>query len=170
MDEGCTKCRKELGPPCNQIGGTNYPISVFGMMVTSDRLPTCFQPYKVNVSSFVKRQMIQLTNRESGQCARWCALVVLLAVCSLAVSVATRYGSSGSATSGSKVAQAHSCHEPGRQRLTTDADSWMPPVIASNHLYTPSEYPPFISGGPRFLNRFVESSLYNRPPPSLSSL
>lgn len=139
-------------------------------MVTCDRLPPRCQPYMLEANSVVKRQMLRLTNRETGRCACWCALVVLLAVCSVAVSVATRYSSAESAMAAGKTLQRHGTHEPSRQRLTLDSEAWIPPVIVSALLHTPSVYPRVISGGPIFLNRFVESSLYNRPPPLSSSL
>lgn len=148
----------------------DYPMKCVRYYGHCDRLPPRCQPYMLEMNSFVKRQMLRLTNRETGRCASWCALVVLLAVCSVAVSVATRYSSAESSSAASKTLQRHGIHEPSRQRLTLDAGAWIPPVIVSALWHTPSVYPRVISGGPIFLNRFVESSLYNRPPPLFSSL
>src|SRR5215469_7766796 len=88
------------------------------------------------------REMLSLTNRRNGRCALWCALVVLMAVCSLAVSVATRYSSPETAPA-SRVAasRCHSSEDPGRQRLTKDAADWIPPVIISWLMQEPASYP-----------------------------
>jgi hypothetical protein len=94
-------------------------------------------------------------------------MIVLLAVFSLAVSVATRYCSaqSGSAYSTSTVHK-HSSPEPGRQRLTKSAANWMPPVVRSAVLEAPSSYPRISPAGPPMPSVLLELSLYNRPPPA----
>jgi len=117
--------------------------------------------------------MLRLTNKENGRCARWCALVVLIAVCSLAVSVATRYSSVQAAESqASKTVQKSSdcsSHEPGRQRLTKDAANWLPPVLAWVNSHQPVPEPRIVAVDPAIPNITFDSSLYYRPPPAFLS-
>src|ERR1700757_2509234 len=97
-----------------------------------------------------QRKMLSLTNHDTGGCARWCALVVLLSVCSLTVSVATRYSSSADPSSAAgKSVQKHSPEEPGRQRLTKNAATWVPPVAVSAMLHAPSSDARISFEGPR---------------------
>jgi len=116
-----------------------------------------------------KREMLRITNSEDSRCRRWCALVVLLAVCSLTASVATRYtfsrGSSGNTVT---TVQKHGSPEPSRQRLMKNAASWIAPVVDSAVLEAPSSYPRIAPAGP-IPSLFFEESLYNRPPPSVGS-
>lgn len=110
--------------------------------------------------------MLNLTNKRSGECARWCALVVLIAIFSLAISVATRYGSSeGSSTSTARTSHSYSSQPPGRQRLTKDAADWVPPVINCVELQAPSHPARMPSVGSTVPNPSFASSLYYRPPP-----
>jgi hypothetical protein len=118
-----------------------------------------------------KRVMLSLTNRRDGRCARWCALVVMLAVCSLAISVATRYNSSeGSSRSTSKSLHKQSIEEPSRQRLTKNAAQWIPPVVVAAILYVPTSDSRVAVARPEIPNCSFCSNLYYRPPPSSASL
>ena len=112
--------------------------------------------------------MLSPKNHETGRCAHWCAGVVLLAVCTLTISVATRYGSQES----SGLLSTHTVHkhcspEPGRQRLTNNATNWIPPVVEAAVLQSPTAYERVAPAEPVFPKLFPESSLYNRPPPVL---
>lgn len=110
--------------------------------------------------------MLILTNKKSGGCARWCALVVLTAVFALAVSVATRYGSAaGASTSAVKTAHNYSAQPSGRQRLTKDADNWVPPTIDCVPLQVPARPARVPSNRPAIPNPSFASILFYRPPP-----
>lgn len=123
----------------------------------------------VEATQLVTTEMLSLTNPESPQCRRWCALVILLAVCALTVSVATRYGHAQSASASTgKTLQKHSSPEPSRQRLSKNAANWIPPVVRSITLQAPSSYPRIAPAGPPIPNLVLENSLYNRPPPTQS--
>lgn len=90
----------------------------------------------------------------------------MAAVCSLAISVATRYSSPETVpTSTVKTSRAHSLQEQGRQRLTKDATNWMPPVIVSIVLHQPAPQRRVASDGPVVSRLVFASSLYYRPPP-----
>jgi hypothetical protein len=98
-------------------------------------------------------------------------VVALAAVCSLTVSVATRYTSAWNVSSPSvKTVQAHTTPEAKRQRLLKDAANWVPPLVRFDVLGSLSSYPriaPAVPPRPIFL---FEASLYNRPPPSSDPL
>ena len=125
------------------------------------------------VKAKLSKNMFALTDTRRGRCARWCALVVLLAACSLAVSVATRYGFVEGATA--KHATAKTPHRESsqghtRQRLTKDASNWIPPVIAWLTLQAPTPYSRVACDPPVIPNPSFDSSLYYRPPPAFLPL
>jgi hypothetical protein len=139
-----------------------------GTKVTCGRLLPRFQPAMVRTGRSDKQEMLSPTNHETGRCAHWCATVVLLAICALTISVATRYGSPQS----SDLLSTHTVHkhcspEPGRQRLTNNATNWIPPVVEAAVLQSPAGYARVAPAEPTLLKFFRESSLYNRPPPVL---
>jgi hypothetical protein len=110
--------------------------------------------------------MLQLTNLNSSPCRRWCSAIVLLAVCSLTVSVTTRYSlyprTTGSAV---KTIQKLTSTQPRCQRLLKNAAVWLPPVVSSDVLEAPRSYPRSASAGPPIPSLLFEDGLYNRPPP-----
>ena len=115
--------------------------------------------------------MPPLSHFEGQQRKHWCAAVVLVAVCSLILSLATRYSSSAGASSTTgKAVQSHASPEAKRQRLAKDAADWMPPAICVSHLQAPNCYPRIAPTGPPMPGLRFEESLYNRPPPSSESL
>jgi hypothetical protein len=123
----------------------------------------------VEATQLATIEMLSLTSSENRRCRRWCALVILLAVCALTASVATRYSytQSASALTG-KTLQKHLSPEPSRQRLSKNAANWIPPVVRSVTLQAPSSYPRIAPAGPPMPNLVLENSLYNRPPPTQS--
>jgi hypothetical protein len=121
----------------------------------------CFKP----LGSF-KREMLRLTNLEDSRSRGWSALVVLLVVCSLTASVATRYSFfRGSSDDTVTRVQKHVSPEPSRQRLMKNAATWIPPVVVSALFEAPGSYPRVAPAGPPIPSLFFEKSLYNRPPP-----
>jgi len=96
----------------------------------------------------------------------WCALVVLLAVCSLTVSVATRYSSSFDPSSPTvKTVQTHTTPDAKRQRLAKNAATWVPPLVCFDVLRSPSSYSRIAPAEPPIRSFLLEENLYNRPPP-----
>ena len=88
--------------------------------------------------------------------------VVVLAICGLTVSVATRTfrtrfstGAIVKSTSG----------QPVRQHMDNDAAKWVPPVPTLTLLEVPVFYPRFAPAGPPLPRLYFEESLSNRPPP-----
>jgi hypothetical protein len=101
----------------------------------------------------------------------WCAVVVLVAVFSLVVSVATRYSSRADLPLTTvKACQAHASPEAKRQHLDKDADHWVAPVICLSLLQPRRSYPRIAPAGPAIAGPLFEESLFNRPPPSSESL
>jgi hypothetical protein len=116
-------------------------------------------------------EMVSFTNRRNGRCARWCAFVVLMAVCSLAISVTTRYSSAEAAPcSPVKASSSSFTQEHARQRLTKDAADWTPPVIVSSTLQEPASYAVVVPEKPAIANSSLGSVIYYRPPPSADFL
>jgi hypothetical protein len=122
---------------------------------------------RMSLKVSIKERMLRLKNLEGAYYRLAFAVIILIVVCALAVSVATRYSSDARASaSRSKSLHQHSSPEFGRQRLTKDAAAWVPPVIISTALLTPSFYPRVSPAGPPIDGLQFEKSLYNRPPPS----
>ena len=154
---------------CNQADGLCIKSSVSPRIVTVVT-PRCLRPRKTiwyDISRFCKSGMLRFTNAESRGHRAWCALVVLLAVSALTVSVATRYCAPQSSFSYAvKTVHKHSSPEQIRQRLTKNAVNWMPQVGQTGILQAPTSYPRIAPAGPPIPGLLLETSLYNRPPPS----
>lgn len=112
-------------------------------------------------------RMLRLCDPTVRRHQRWCALVILLAVCALTVSVATRYTSPEDVSSaGFRTVHLHDLQAPGRQRLMQNAATWHPPFVSVDLLDCVSFYPRVSPAGPPIPSVLFEKSLYNRPPPS----
>ena len=121
----------------------------------------------IKTRQFSLQKMVHLANLDNPRRKTTGALVVLLAVCSIAVSVATRYCSPQySSITRTHVVHKHCSSEPGRQRLTKSTANWLPPVGQTAILQSPTVYTPLSSVGPSATTRFLDQSLANRPPPS----
>src|SRR5579864_8848387 len=108
--------------------------------------------------------MSALNHWDNPRRKNWCALVIFVAVCSLTVSVATRYSTASSPSV--QTVQTHVSLDSKRQRLAKDASNWMPPVICFDVLEAPSFPPRTAPARPPIPGLLLEESLYNRPPPS----
>jgi hypothetical protein len=114
--------------------------------------------------------MLQLTKLNSSRCRRWSSAVVLLAVCSLAVSVTTRYSVyPGTTGSTAKTVQKLVSTQPRCQRLLKNAAVWLPPLVSSDVLQAPRSYARIAPAAPSIPRFLFEQDLYNRPPPFLIS-
>jgi hypothetical protein len=93
----------------------------------------------------------------------WRVLVIVLAICGLTVSVATRTFRL-TVPHGTTV-QSNSPHAM-RQHLDRDAARWIPP-IQSFPILPPPVFDPYVpSTRPSLQSALLDESLYNRPPPS----
>jgi hypothetical protein len=156
---------------CNQEGDRSIQFIVFGTKVMCRSLRSVLQTFILGRGGFDRNKMLNVGNRRNGRCARWCALVTLLAVCSLTVSVATRYSSTAiTPSSASTSVHKPGSTEPARQRLDNNAATWMPPLVVVTVLYVPSAHPAVTVTEPDISNPSFVSSLYHRPPPVSVSL
>ena len=99
------------------------------------------------------------------------ATTVLLVVCSLTVSLATRYyfpvDSSSQAVKSIKVQKSPDAQ---RQRLDKKAANWVPPVFCLTQLEAPGFSPRIAPTGLPVMSLLLEEKLYNRPPPAFTPL
>ncbi len=101
----------------------------------------------------------------------WCAAVVLVAICALTISLATRYGSPvGSSVSSIRSVVKHSSTNGQRQRLAKDAENWIAPGLGSAVLQATTSCQRTVPVAPLIPNLLLADALYNRPPPSFESL
>ena len=118
----------------------------------------------------VQSAMVHFTNMRRGR-RRWCTAVVLVAVCALTVSVATRYSYSLKPVDEAvKSVQKYSSWNPGLQRLLNNASTWMPPIADTEIMQDPGYYPDIPQSRPAISNVLLEKNLYNRPPPAFLPL
>lgn len=110
--------------------------------------------------------MLRLTNMENLGRKRWCTAIVLLAVCALTVSVATRYSVWPGAIEKTHTTVQADRSWTGLQRLLNNAATWMPPLVEAEIFHDPGCYPHVAESGPRIASVLLEKNLYNRPPPS----
>lgn len=99
--------------------------------------------------------------------SRWSKCVLLLVICSLMLSVATRF----SLTTGSHFHTVKTfdsdCSQPKRQHLDSDASHWAAPVAVALFMEHVAVYPRVFMADILPLTHVFDESLYNRPPPSL---
>jgi hypothetical protein len=110
--------------------------------------------------------MLRLTNLDRPRQKVCCVVLVLLAVCALTLSVATRYSSTPAQSNSARILHKQLSLEQGRQRLTKSANAWFPPVVRIAAFQAPTAYPRIAPSGPPVPSLFFEDSLYYRPPPS----
>ena len=97
-------------------------------------------------------------------------MVVVIAVASLTMSVATRYYSLQDSSSRSvKIVQKQAVPDARPQRLTKNAAIWNPPVFSFAVAQVTSFHPRIDSARPLPRSLVCDTSLYNRPPPASKS-
>jgi hypothetical protein len=149
------------------VGHVSKPVAGGVPWLPCVRLLPSFRIDMLEANQQLTGEMLSLTNSRNGRCARWCAVVVLMAVCSLAIRVATRYSSPETAPASTvKASRCDSSQEQrGRQRLTKDAENWIPPIIVTSALPEPASHLHIVTDGPAIANPSFASVLYYRPPP-----
>ena len=112
--------------------------------------------------------MLQLSNLGKPCRKRWCTAIVLVAVCTLTISVTTRYSrSQGHADETVNTVQKHLSVAPGLQRLLNNAATWMPPIVEVAIFHDPVHYPYIVPSDLPTSSVLLEGKLYNRPPPTV---
>ncbi len=94
---------------------------------------------------------------------RWHVLVIVLAICALTVSLATR--TFRLTIPQGVTAQSADSHAM-RQHMDRDAAQWAPLVPTLSTLQAPVFYPRVAPTGPPMPSVLFDESLSNRPPPS----
>ncbi|HEY1676619.1 MAG TPA: hypothetical protein VGG04_02830 [Candidatus Sulfotelmatobacter sp.] len=112
--------------------------------------------------------MLRLISPGKPGCKRWCTAIVLIAVCALTISVATRYGFTQGPPKGT-VAQKHHSLTPGLQRLLNNAATWIPPVVEAAIFRNSGQYRHIAPSDSPVASVVLERQLYNRPPPAVFS-
>jgi hypothetical protein len=101
----------------------------------------------------------------------WITSVIVLAVGSLTLNLATRYYSPGDASSVTvKSIRTHSAPNARKQRLAKNAATWTPPVSSFSALQVPSFYLSIAPVQPAVRSLICDNNLYNRPPPAIKTL
>jgi hypothetical protein len=99
----------------------------------------------------------------ANRCPRWRVLIIVLAICGLTVSLATR-------TVHLRVVQGNTVTSdstrPMRQHLNRDAMQWMAPIPVFTILQVPTFFLPVSPNIPPLPTVHYDESLSNRPPPS----
>jgi hypothetical protein len=94
---------------------------------------------------------------------RWYVLVVIVAICGLTGSLATR---TFRLTIPHGVTAQSGDSQATRQHLDRDAAQWVPPAPVLSTQQAPVLYPRVAPDGPPIPSVLFDESLYNRPPPS----
>lgn len=108
--------------------------------------------------------MLLLENHQGRRVLRrWELAIITLAICVLAISVATRtFRFSFGTGTVVKSASGHAI----RQHMDRDATNWAPPTASLTVVMAlPVFYPRFAPAGPPLARLYYEESLSNRPPP-----
>jgi hypothetical protein len=112
--------------------------------------------------------MLRVSQLRRAGHKRWCTAIVLLAVCTLTISVATRYSLSPGPTDQTRILiEKHHSVTPGLQRLLNNAATWIPPLAEAAIFYDPGQHPHIAPSDPPVSSVLLEKNLYNRPPPIL---
>ena len=112
--------------------------------------------------------MFQIKQTIEGRPFRWWpGVLIMLAIVSLSVNLATRVCQ---LTVPHGVNVKAGVSEGMRQHMDTDAVDWVAPVARFVFLQPVTYYPKFAPAGPPLPTVLFEKSLYNRPPPFSSVL
>jgi hypothetical protein len=135
-------------------------------VVTPQDCVSAAQSHMLTTSGAKSSEMLRLTQPDNrGRRSFWAALI-LCAVCMLTVRVATRYCFTHEAAEpGSASVHQHRPPDLGSQRMTKSSPEWMPPVVSTVVLESPTFYPRIAPAGPPLPGLVFDASLYNRPPP-----
>jgi len=95
----------------------------------------------------------------------WRGALIVIAICSLTFSLATRFWITPSPSHTTKSADRRSV-DPKRQHLVRDATRWVAPSATFSSVETAPIETCLAPAGPLLPKHVFSDSLYNRPPPS----
>jgi len=96
----------------------------------------------------------------------WQGLLVVIAICSLTLSVATRFWVPGTSQSPIVKSLDRRAAEPARQHLDRDAIQWVAPVANFSIVEPAAVEASLVPAGPPLPRLVFSDSESNRPPPS----
>lgn len=99
----------------------------------------------------------------------WRGAVIVAAVCSLTLSLATRFSTSVDSQIHSVKSVCSHSSEPQRQNLDRDASRFAGPVTSATAFQASVLYLHVVPAEPLHSGQILRSDLYNRPPPALVS-
>ena len=112
-------------------------------------------------------QSLTLTHRKVD--ARgWRGALIVIAICSLTVSLATRFWASSRSHTQIVKSVDHRPLDPKRQHLNKDASRWVAPSAAFSVIAPASIETRLAPAGPLLPKHVFTDTLYNRPPPSFA--
>jgi len=96
----------------------------------------------------------------------WHGAVIVIAICSLTVSVATRFWAPSAAPAHIAKSVDHRSVDPKRQHLNKDAARFAAPRVNFSIIAPAAIETRLAPAGPLLAKHVFSDSLYNRPPPS----
>jgi hypothetical protein len=99
--------------------------------------------------------------------SRWSKCVLLLLICSLMLSVATRFSLTTASHFHTVKTFDSDSSQPKRQHLDSDASHWAAPVVVTLFMERVTVYPRVFVAEILPPSHVFDESLYNRPPPSI---
>ena len=110
-------------------------------------------------------QLFTLKHRKVGG-RGWRGALIVIAICSLTLSVATRFWAPSTSQSHIVKSIDQRSVDPKRQHLNKDATRWVAPLIDFSILAPAAIETRLAPTGPILPKHVFSESLYNRPPPS----
>src|ERR1700693_594710 len=98
----------------------------------------------------------------------WRSALIVIAICSLTVSVATRFWASSSSQSQTVKSVDHQPVDPKRQHLNKDAARWVSPSTTFSIIAPAPVETSLVPAVPLLPKHVFSDTLYNRPPPSFA--
>lgn len=114
--------------------------------------------------AFFNRKMI-FAKKWRGGGRGWCGLLVMVTICSLTVSLATRFCVPVSSQAHAVKSTDSRCGEPNRQRLDRDSVRLAEPVARRSWLEPEVHHSDVIPSEPLHSSDILSVVFYNRPPP-----
>ena len=137
------------------------------MVMSVPSCPMLYNPTKQGL--FPEGAMELLRHRRVGE-HRWQSVLIVIAICSLTFSVATRFWTPCTSQSHTVKSADRRPAEPKRQHLDRDATRWIAPSANFSIIEPGTIEIRLAPAGPLLPKHLFIDSLYNRPPPSCGFL
>jgi hypothetical protein len=111
---------------------------------------------------------MRILEQRSREGRVWRGLLIVVAVLSLTISLATRFVVPATSPIHTVKTASRSLTDPQRQHLNCDAVQWSTPVQTAAFADLVVFYSRLAPTEPQIATQFFEDSSYNRPPPSIA--